>query len=739
MPIPVNAEVRFLSPLADQLLFHHMEVEEELGRPFKYDLTLLSERGDLVLGDLLGQVVTIELDLPGTTPTPNDGIRYFNGYVTRFSRQGAHRKYHVYSATVRPWLWLLTQTSNCRIFQEKTVPDIIKEVFRGHGLTDFQESLTSDYSPREYVVQYRETDFNFVNRLMEHEGIYYFFKHEAAKHTLVLADSSDAHATVKGYETIPYIRPGTLQQALPDHIDDWEISQQIEPGTVILNDFNFRTPKASLLSKRSAPNAHAKADFEDYDYPGNFLKGSEGEVYANLRLEELNARYQRTRGSSNARGMTVGSLFETANLPIDSDNGEYLLLASTMTIEGPDYESQGGRPEGELFRCSFVAIDSKCPFRPERSTPRPTVSGLQTATVVGQSGEEIWTDEYGRVKVQFHWDREGQRDQNSSCWVRVAQVWAGAQWGAMHIPRIGQEVIVGFLEGDPDQPIITGRVYNAVNMPPYTLPDKKTQSGIKSRSSKGGSSSNFNEIRFEDLKGQEELHLQAEKDMSTLVKNNQSASVGVDRSLSVGSNETVSIGKNRTETVGTNEKIDIGSNRTETVGADESVTIGANQTLTVGSNRTKSVGGNESITIAAASSETVGATRSVTIAAAYQLTVGGAINETVGAAKAEEIGGAKSVNVGAASSESVGGKKSVSAGGAISVSSGAKIDVTASSDIAQKAGKNFVIEAADQVSIKCGSATLVMKKNGDITINGNKISVKGDGDLVLKGSKIGQN
>jgi type VI secretion system secreted protein VgrG len=447
----------------------------------------------------------------------------------------------VYSATVRPWLWLLTQASNCRIFQDKTVPEIIKQVFRSHGLTDFEESLTEKYAPREFVVQYRETDFNFVSRLMETEGIYYFFKHEATKHTLVLADSYSAHDTVDGYEDVPYIRPGSLQQALPDHLDGWEVAQQIEPGTVILNDFNFETPKSNLLAKRSAPNSHERADFEDYDYPGKYLKGADGETYARLRLEELNARYEQVKGTGNARGITVGSLLEPTNLPVESDNREYLLTAARFAIEGPNYETQEHGNGGEVFRCTFAAIDSKCPFRTGRGTPRPTVPGPQTATVVGEAGEEIWTDKYGRVKVQFHWDREGQRDENSSCWVRVTQMWAGSQWGAIHIPRIGQEVIVDFLEGDPDKPIITGRVYNADNMPPYPLPDNKTQSGIKSRSSKGGTASNFNEIRFEDLKGKEELHIQAELDMSTNVKRNQTLYVGGDQNITIHGNQIVSV------------------------------------------------------------------------------------------------------------------------------------------------------------------------------------------------------
>ncbi len=541
MPIPVDSPVRFVSPLGDKLLFRHMEGEEELGQPFRYDLSLLSEDGDLVLSDLLGQVVTVELDLPETTPTPNDGVRFFNGYVTRFSRHGVDRNYHVYYATLRPWLWLLSQQSNYRIFQNKTAPEIIKEVFRAHGLTDFQESLTGDYSPREFVVQYRETDLNFVSRLMEDEGIYYFFTHQADKHTLVLADFYGAHNKVPGYEEVPYFRPGSMQQSLPDHIDDWESVLRIQPGTVVLNDFNFKIPKANLLAKRSAPNSHEKADFEDYEYPGNYLKIDNGELRARLRLEELNAQYERARGGGNAAGLATGFLFDLTGYPIDSENREYLVTGATFTIEGLDYESQAGSSEEEPFRCTLEAIDSHCQFRTQRGTPRPTVAGPQTATVVGKDGEEIWTDEYGRVKVQFHWDREGKDDENSSCWVRVAQMWAGPKFGAINIPRIGDEVIVDFLEGDPDRPMITGRVYNADNMPPYALPDNKTQTGVKTRSTKGGNPDNFNEIRFEDLKGKEELHIQAERDMTTHVKRNQSTNVDGDQSITVIGNQSVTI------------------------------------------------------------------------------------------------------------------------------------------------------------------------------------------------------
>jgi type VI secretion system secreted protein VgrG len=433
----------------------------------------------------------------------------------------------------------------------------------------------------------------------------------------------------------------------------------------------------------------------------------------------------------NARGIQIGALFRRGGLYMtDADAKKYLPISLSHTLSVSHYASGGGGGEND-YRCSLIAIDGDRPFRTPATTTKPVVLGPQTAIVVGKAGEEIWTDEYGRVMVQFQWDREGKKDEKSSCWVRVAQAWAGPKWGAIHIPRIGQEVIVDFLEGDPDRPIITGRVYNGDNMPPYDLPANKTQSGIKSRSSKGGSPSNFNEIRFEDKKGSEELFVQAEKDQNTTVKNNQSLSVGVDRSKSVGSNETVKVG----------------ANRTEKVGADEKITIGANQTIDVATNRTRSVGSNETVTIGVNASETVGSNKSLTVGTAFQITVGAAMNQTVGAALAQEVGAAKSVNVGAASSENVAGNKSLSAGGNISekagkdmtVEAGKNFSLSAGENVNAKAGKKTVIEATDEMTLKCGSATIVLKKSGDVTINGAKITINGSGDLVLKGSKIAEN
>lgn len=709
----------------DAYVFWRMAAREELGRPFTYEIDLLSADSQNKVTDLLGQTITVELGLP------DDKTRYFNGYITRFSIVGSHGRNTIYHATARPWIWLLTRNANCRIFQNMKVPDIIKQVFRDHGFSDFDEILSEEYRSWEYVVQYRETDFNFVSRLMEQEGIYYYFKHESSKHILVLADSYSAHETVSDYEEIPYYPRGNAQLRERDHLDFWSVSQHIEPGTFVLNDFDFEKPNAGLQVKYSLPKPHDYSDYEFYDYPGEYITTAEGDVCSRIRLEELHARFELAEGQGNARGLTVGGLFALTDFPREDQNREYLIVSTNYELNSDEYETQTAAGSGDLCRCAITAIDSQTPFRTARTTRKPHISGPQTATVVGKAGEDIWTDKYGRVKLQFHWDREGKSDENSSCWVRVGQIWAGSNWGAIHIPRIGQEVIVDFLEGDPDRPIVTGRVYNASQMPPYELSTNQTQSGIKSRSSKAGNSNNFNEIRFEDKKGEEQLFMQAEKDHVVVVKNDETRSVGNNQSLSVGNDRTATVANNETLTVGVNQQETIGSNRTTAVSANDSLSVGSNST------------------------ETVSIAKAVTIGAAYQITVGAAMNESVGGLKAEEIGGAKTVNVGAASNENVGLNKSVNAGKNISNSAGQnisnsakkdftvgaekKMTLTAGDDFSLGGKKKGVIEIADELTIKVGKAVIKLKKNGDITIDGKKITVNGSGDIVMKGKKIVQN
>ncbi|MDP9152488.1 MAG: type VI secretion system tip protein VgrG [Myxococcota bacterium] len=569
------------------LLFSKMHGLESLGRLFEFDVELLSEDPSLDLSAVVGQSLTVRVELP------SEAFRYFNGLVAQFKLAGTTGGYVRYQAVVRPAFWLLTRTANSRIFQRKTVPNVVKQIFRDLGVGDFEDRLSGNYRTWEYLVQYRESDWNFVSRLLEQEGIYFYFKHEEGKHTLVLADSAGAHDPYPGYETVPYF-PADDQRRTKDNVSDWTVTRQLVSGAYAATDFNFETPKLRSLNRLSAPTGTAHDDLELYHYPGTFLNNKEGEAQVRVRLEEQQANCEVFDGGGEVRGLGSGLLFTLEEHPREDQNQEYLVVTSWYDAAVSGYETGGA---DTFYRCSFAAIPSSRQFRAAEETSKPRVEGPQTAIVVGPSGEEIWTDSYGRVKLQFHWDRDGKADENSSCWVRVSQMWAGTNWGAMHIPRIGQEVIVDFLEGDPDRPIVTGRVYNASNMPPYDLPKNGTQSGVKSRSTKGGAIPNFNEIRFEDRKGHEEFHVQAERNQSTLVKANQTVSVGADRTLSVGANETISVGAKRATTVAKKDtvvlqdehEITVSKKVTQTYEDDQVFTLAGAQTTDIGKDKTEHV------------------------------------------------------------------------------------------------------------------------------------------------------
>lgn len=508
----------------DVLLLYRMTGSEQLSRLFEYDLELLSEKNNIDLKQLLGKSMTVKLDLP------EGRHRSFNAMVTRISQFGMLGDLYYYRATLRPKPWLLTRSSNCRIMPTNTtVPEIVKNILGKHGFTDIETKLSGTYRPREYCVQYRETDFNFISRLLEEEGIYYYFKHSDSVHTMVLCDAMSAHEKVPGHANIGYFPLANQERRKEEHIYEWNLSQEIQSGAYQLNDFDFEAPKADLKAKSSIPGSHAEANKEVYDYPGEYTQASAGNQYAKIRMEELRAQYEQITARGNTRRLAAGAKFTLTGYPRADQNREYLAISSNFQIQNNGYQSQGIADSPEEYQCAYTVIGSEYAYRPPRTATIPIVQGVQTAIVVGKAGDEITTDKYGRIKVQFHWDRDGKKNENSSCWVRVAQVWAGKNWGAMHIPRIGQEVIVDFLEGNPDCPIVTGRVYNADQMPPYELPANSTQSGIKSRSSKGGSAENFNEIRFEDKKGEEELYIHAEKNFTRIVENDDVQKVGFDK------------------------------------------------------------------------------------------------------------------------------------------------------------------------------------------------------------------
>jgi type VI secretion system secreted protein VgrG len=469
----------------DVLLLQRFSGREAMSQLFEFDLDLLSENHEIDFDDIIGQNVTIRMDLK------DGGKRYWNGFISRFVQGvSTSTKFAQYRATMVPWLWFLTRTSDCRIFQEKKVPEIVKQIFNDQGFSDIEDRLSGSYQTLIYCVQYRETDFAFVSRLMEQEGIYYYFRHKKGKCTIVLCDSLSKHDPFSGYEKIDFA-PDANSSVIPERIHAWTLDKQVRSGKFAHTDYNFTKPSTSLMSAEENPKGHARANYEVYEYPGRYPEKADGDKYAKVRMEALAQPHEICRGQSDARGVCAGHLFSLAKHTRGDQNREYLVESTQYQVAADGYETSGEQEES--CACTFTAIPGNVQFRPARTTPKPAIHGTQTAVVTGPSGEEIHTDEHGRVKVQFHWDREGNFDENSSCWIRVSQQWAGAGWGAMFIPHIGQEVIVDFEEGDPDRPLITGRVYNGNNQPADALPDEKTKSVLRSR--------NDNDIVIEDKEG----------------------------------------------------------------------------------------------------------------------------------------------------------------------------------------------------------------------------------------------
>jgi type VI secretion system secreted protein VgrG len=537
MGIEDQRHLAFHSPLGqDVLLVQRISGSEGLATCFEYVLDLYSLDANIKAENLLGQHASVRVQY-GTQPA-----RMLDGIVCEFQSIGSSGRYVTYRAVLRPWLWLLSRNRECRVFQQKTTLDIVREVFQRAEFSDLELQLMNELTPREYCVQYRESDLAFVSRLLEDEGIYYFFRHELGRHVLVLADSMGAHSSVANYETLHFKRSKIEDtQKVDASVYSWISTKRVLAGKVDLRDYDFTKPRASLESKSANPKSHEFAEAEIYDAPGNYTESSLGDKRARTRLEETQAGYELSDGSTDATGLFAGALFTLADHPRSAENREYLITSFRFDASSGSFES--GHQSASHFAAQLVAMDSKITYRPPRRAHWPLIAGAQTAVVVGPKNNEIWTDEYGRVKVQFHWDRYGKADESSSCWIRVAQVWAGNGWGSLHVPRIGHEVVVEFLEGNPDQPLITGSVYNGGNAPPYMTHDQHTgtRSGIKSKSTKGGGPDDYNELRFDDDKGREKLALRAQRDLSTQVNHDSSTSIGNDHTHNVKGNIRVEV------------------------------------------------------------------------------------------------------------------------------------------------------------------------------------------------------
>jgi len=562
--------IKIITPLGDNaFIVQKFEGKNSLSDLFEFKLSLVSTNHHVCFEDLINQPVTV------TIASSTGGTIYFNGIISLFSQGrgggegGSDPYFSFYSAMMVPKLWLLQKTLNSRIFQNLSVMDIIEKIFLEKQLVDFTFKLHQSYQKREYCVQYQESDFDFISRLMEEEGIYYFFDHQDGKHTMVIADMPVEHAFCPHQQIAKY-HISTGGRETEDVITALSINKRIQTGKYALNDFNYTIPNTPLNVAVSANEPLIPDVFEKYEYPGKYAQRPEGERLSHIRLQEQETYITIINGNSKCRAFKSGYRFLLQKYYREELNVEYVL--TEVTHEAAQEIIPGVEHSDLVYSNHFTAIPYSTPFRPQRKTPVPVIRGTQTAIVVGPAGNEIYTDELGRVKVQFYWDREGKKDEASSCWVRVSQNSAGLGWGDLNIPRIGHEVVVSFIEGNPDRPIIIGRVYNGYNQPPYNVTDTAAKSTLKVQSVGGGGD---NEFRLDASQNAEEIYLHGQKDWNIkidndktqligndetlVVKNNRKKYVEVDESKHIGNDETIDIAKNRKKAVGVNEFVDIGS------------------------------------------------------------------------------------------------------------------------------------------------------------------------------------
>jgi len=630
------------TPLGQTLLFQSLSASEELGRLFEFNVLALAEaRTDVDLEGLLGKPAHVSLQID------DEKQRHLHGLIASAGLDGASGPYAAYRLVLRPWLWLATLRADTRIFQNIKIDALIKQVLQPYG-GDIEFKLQGSYPTYEYCVQYRESDFNFVSRLMEQEGLYYYFRHAEGKHTLVIVDAMGAHEPFPGHATFKF-RQGLGDGQHVGVVSEWRHHFELQPAKSTLNDYNYLTPSTGLLKSSASMHGGAPAALDVYDPPGEYLSPAEGQRYAKLRMEEADARRAAASANTNLRVVATGATFELADHPRDAENAKYLVVGTHIDIVYSGYEA--GRRDSH-FSCRFNALRARDVFRSQRITPKPYIGGTQSAVVVGAAGDEIHTDQHGRIKVQFHWDRLGKKDQNSSCWLRVATPLAGKAWGMIALPRVGQEVVVQFVEGDPDRPIVLGSVYNAEQIPPYLLPDHATVSTFRSRSSKGGVAANFNELAFEDKLGQEYIRLHAEKDLLELVKHDAHLEVGNDQFRIVGKNLTEEIGENAARTIGKSLADTIAENVQTTIGKDVSVDIGGKQGVNVASDASYAAGASISVESGSGTDVSVGtnlhikAGANVVIEATGTLTLKGAMVNIEGSGPVSINGAVVKVNSG---------------------------------------------------------------------------------------------
>ncbi|QYK42389.1 MAG: type VI secretion system tip protein VgrG [Paracoccaceae bacterium] len=626
-----NRKIKMDGPLGPKKMFiKSARVVEALSTVTETTIDFMSPDQKVDLGQVVGRTIKVMVQ---KGEEGGDAWREFVGTCIEAQYMGLHEGFGFYSLEVRPWIWFLTRSSGCRIFQNQSATDIIKKIFSDRGFSDYTVSVNRSLEPRIYTVQYNETDYDFISRLMEEEGIYFFSTVKNGVDHLMIVDDIGAHQPVQDFPTIEFATREQEYRRTTDHIFEWRGSENVTSGKVTLRDYNFEKPKADMTTVKSTPKgSHSHKNYELYGYSGHYRETALGDEYARIRMQAEAVKFQVRNAIGNVRTLATGATFKLDKHKRDAENQDYLITGAVhmlqIEVQMEDETQQVKELPGTIefdeknkdsYRCTFQTIPKNVPYRAPFKTEWPKIPGILLAKVTGPGGEEIYTDKYGRIKVQFPWDREGKNDENTTCWVRVVTPWSGKNWGMIHIPRIGQEVVIQFEDGDPDRPICTGMLYNADTMPPYELPANMTMQGIKTNSSKGGGG--FNELVFEDKKDEEYVRLQSEKDYFEIIKNNATITIGLEKQDD--GDITTTIHRNRTETIKTgdltltveqgNEKRDIKTDRTEKVGQHATQEVGGNKTMKVTGNYEGSTGGNSSATVSGNSEESVTGTFKSTV------------------------------------------------------------------------------------------------------------------------------
>lgn len=703
--------------LGPQLGFLSLTGKEALSELFQFEVELAAGTFMLDVRSMLGTDLTIEIETSTGAP------RFLNGKVTDFELLGRERTnsgYYLYRAIVRPAMWYLTQGQDNRIFQNQSVPDILKKVFARYGFS-VEYQLNESYRDWEYCVQYQESDFNFVSRLMEHEGIYYYFTHQNGQHTLVLTDDVATHQPFPAYDTFTFYDTQGNLDSDRESVYSWRHRAGMTTAKYSVVDYDFRKPQVKLDALMSESLAGDDASLEMYEWQGGYQDLDHGDQYARIRIQELKVNQEIVTAETTVRGVAPGYVFSLRNHPRAAENREYLVINTTYNMSVAGYSS--GTERKDNFQILFSAIPSSVQYRAPRITKQPKTSGPQTAKVVGPAGEELYTDKYGRIKAQFHWDREGKNDENSSCWIRVSSPWAGGGFGGLQLPRIGDEVVVDFIGGNPDRPIVLGRVYNESNMPPVNLPAEANISGFRTQSVFGDSSTE-NHILFIDKLGQELVDLRAQYDMIVNVLNNLDITVGNNRTEHIKNNlkttvdntEERTVHSTRTTTINGLETGNYTASRVQTitgtqdteVTSDDKFVVGGNQTTEIKSNHTETITGNDTISVTAAREETIdgGVTETYntqytqTINGPTTRTIKGAVTDTITGDVTDTITGNVTSTINGSLTDHVTGTSTRNYDGVITDTLGASWDVTAAGNINYTGTAGIKAESPASITVK---------------------------------------